>query len=431
MPTTDETLSALRRGDLAGARELRFPDGLSAFPSEILALGETLEILDLGAGGLTDLPAELGRLRRLRILFCSGNRFERLPEVLGECPELSQIGCRGAGLREVPGASLPPRLRWLTLTDNAIESLPDEIGERPLLQKLMLAGNRLAVLPPALAGATNLELIRLAANRLERLPDWLAEMPRLAWIAYAGNPGEPALPATPMPDVDWSELAPGRLLGEGASGRTFAATWRRGEAREEVALKLFRGAMTSDGLPEREMAACLAAGAHPHLAGGLGRIVGHPQRASGLVMPLLPSHWRPLAAPPSQASCSRDVYESGQLFGRDVALGLARAAASAAAHLHARGLLHGDLYAHNLLWDGETGAAVLSDFGAAGALPAGAAGEAFQRLETRAWSILFGELLDRLDEDPDGDLLRLKEACLQPDVTARPLMAEVLARLTA
>lgn len=431
MPTTDETLSALRRGDLAGARELSFPSGLDAFPDEILALGDTLEILDLGRGQLTDLPADFGVLRRLRILFCSGNRFERLPPVLGECPELSQIGCRGAGMREVPGASLPSRLRWLTLTDNMIESLPDEIGERPLLQKLMLAGNRLTVLPPSLAGARNLELIRLAANRLERLPGWLAEMPRLAWVAYAGNPCEPALRATPMPDIAWSELRPGRFLGEGASGRTYEAGWQRGDAEEAVALKLFRGAMTSDGLPEREMAACLAAGAHPHLAGGLGRIAGHPEGASGLVMPLLPGHWRPLAGPPSQASCSRDVYEPGQEFTVDVVLELARAAASAAAHLHASGLLHGDLYAHNLLWDGETGRAVLSDFGAAGALPDGATGEALQRVETRAWGILFGELLDRLAGEPEADLLRLREACLQPDVAARPPMSEVAGALGA
>ena len=39
--------------------------------------------------------------------------------------------------------------------------------------------------------------------------------------------------------------------------------------------------------------------------------------------------------------------------------------AKALKHLHARGILHGDLYAHNILWNPVTGEAVLSDFGAA------------------------------------------------------------------
>ncbi|MBH0619350.1 hypothetical protein I3A86_24955, partial [Salmonella enterica] len=88
-------------------------------------------------------------------------------------------------MREVPGEALPPRLRWLTLTDNAIAALPREVGARPALQKLMLAGNRLDALPEALAGAESLELIRLAANALTALPPWLPDLPRLAWAAWA------------------------------------------------------------------------------------------------------------------------------------------------------------------------------------------------------------------------------------------------------
>ena len=198
----------------------------------------------------------------LRVFFGSGNRFGRLPPVLGDCPALSQVGCRGSALAEVPAEALPPGLRWLTLTDNHLATLPPALGERPALQKLMLSGNRLERLPPGLAGAGNLELLRIAANRFEALPPWLAGLPRLAWLAMAGNPCEGAGVAPAAPVAEWSALAPGALLGEGASGRVHAASW----AGRPVALKLFKGAMTSDGLPEREMAACLAAGAHPHLS---------------------------------------------------------------------------------------------------------------------------------------------------------------------
>ncbi|MDN3565933.1 leucine-rich repeat-containing protein kinase family protein [Paeniroseomonas aquatica] len=430
-----DALHALRRGDLAGARSLRLAGlGLTEFPAEILGLADTLELLDLSGNALAALPPSFGRLRRLRVFFGSGNRFGRLPPVLGDCLALSQLGCRGSALAEVPAEALPPALRWLTLTDNHLASLPAALGERPALQKLMLSGNRLDRLPEGLAGAGRLELLRIAANRFATLPPWVGALPSLAWLAMAGNPCEGpgkdpredpgAVPAaTP---VAWSDLVPGALLGEGASGRVHAAAW---DGRP-VALKLFKGAMTSDGLPEREMAACLAAGGHPNLIGALGRLTGHPEALQGLVMPLLPVAWRVLAGPPSLESCSRDVYDPALRLDAEVALRLARGIGAAAAHLHGRGLLHGDLYAHNVLWDGTAGAAVLSDLGAAACLPSGALGERLQRIEVRAWGLLLGELLDRCAAAPAA-ARAMEAACVQPEVAARPLLAEALAMLPA
>jgi hypothetical protein len=176
------------------------------------------------------------------------------------------------------------------------------------------------------------------------------------------------------------------------------------------------------------MAACLAAGTHPHLAHALGRLTGHPDRLDGLVMPLLPSGWLPLAGPPSLESCTRDVYDPDLRLAPEVALRLAEGTAQATAHLHHNGLLHGDLYAHNTLWDGTTGTGVLSDFGAAATLPAGAEGFALQRIECRAWGILLGELLDRSTDSPSG-LRALHLHCIDPDPAARPMMADVVAAL--
>ena len=445
---TARQLDALGRGDLGGIRELRLSGGLTEFPRDLFGLADSLEILDLGAGSLTRLPDDLGRLTKLRVLFCSGNPFDRLPPALGDCPALSQIGFRGCGLREVPGEALPPLLRWLTLTDNRIARLPDAIGQRRGLQKLMLSGNRLTALPESLADAAHLELLRLSANALDALPAWLAALPSLAWPTWAGNP----LEGGPLPADDrripWSDLAVGERLGEGASGQVFAALWKRDgiEAGKSVtsnkpstsnnpatpntpvALKMFKGAMTSDGLPDREMEACLAAGPHPNLTGGLGRLVDHPEGAQGLIMPRLPGDWRVLAGPPSLESCSRDVYEPGLSFDEEVVRAIARSIATAACHLHAGGLLHGDLYAHNVLWDGTMGEAVLSDFGAACRLPPGDAGASLRRIEVRAWGILLGELLARCSA-PLPDLVALAEACTQPEVMRRPLMAEVVMAL--
>jgi len=217
------TLEQLRSGALAGARRLDLSCGLTELPQEVFALADTLEVLNLSGNHLRDLPHQLPLLHKLQVLFASDIDFTTLPEVLGDCPALHVVGFKANSIADVPAAALPPALRWLTLTDNAIGQLPTELGQRPALQKLMLAGNRLQTLPDSLQNAKRLELLRVSANRLTEVPVWLIELPRLAWLALAGNAlgwafAENLTEDVPLPEVPWTSLTLGQLLGEGASG---------------------------------------------------------------------------------------------------------------------------------------------------------------------------------------------------------------------
>lgn len=214
------TLEQLRAGELCGARHLKLSENLTEFPTEILSLKETLEVLDLTGNQLSTLPDELAGFGKLRIIFCSENRFSELPEVLGRCPALTMVGFKANQIVTVSAKALPAGLRWLILTDNAIEQLPDELGQCDALQKLMLAGNRLRELPASLANCRNLELLRIAANRIERFPEWLLSLPRLSWLAYSGNPfsegeEERAIDDAHVAPLAWETLALGELLGQG------------------------------------------------------------------------------------------------------------------------------------------------------------------------------------------------------------------------
>ncbi|MDP9898226.1 leucine-rich repeat-containing protein kinase family protein [Variovorax ginsengisoli] len=433
-------LSQLRSGALAGTRRLDLSCGLTEFPPEIFSLADSLEILNLSGNALRSLPDDLHRLHRLRVIFCSDNPFTELPVALGACERLEMIGFKANRIRHVAAQALPPALRWLILTDNDIAELPDALGARPRLQKLMLAGNRLTALPGTLAACTSLELLRIAANGFEVLPSWLPAMPRLSWLACSGNPFNAAAEAQalavhPIPAVDWSQIELDALLGEGASGRIYRAHHSApGVAPATVAVKLFKGAITSDGRPDSEMAACIAAGTHPNLIGVRGRITGHPEGTQGLVMRLIDPSFRVLAGPPSFASCTRDVYAGTTRFTPGVALRLATGIAAAAAHLHARGILHGDLYAHNILWN-DTGDALLGDFGAASFFDVRQPADA-TRTEVRAFGCLLEELLERCDAGNDAaadaarsTMTRLQAHCLADDPAARPSMAQVHAQL--
>ena len=432
------TLAQLRSGELAGIKRLDLSCGLEEFPEEIYSLADSLEVLNLSGNALRQLPDDLHRLHHLRVLFCSNNLLRELPASLGQCQQLSMIGCKSNRLQRVPATALPPQLRWLILTDNELEQLPSELGQRPLLQKLMLAGNRLRSLPASLGQCHRLELIRIAENQLSELPQWLLTLPSLAWLAYAGNPLETEADASALAataHIPWAQLQLQQRLGEGASGVIHQARWQPPSLPErEVAVKLYKGSMTSDGSPLHEMNACLSAGTHPQLISVLGRIVDHPQQQAGLVMGLIDRSYRNLAALPSLDSCSRDVYEPDTRFSAEVALNIARGIASAAAHLHRQGITHGDLYGHNTLYN-DQGDCLLGDFGAASfhARAETLETRALQRIEVRAFGILLGELLARIDSGLSAArrevLERLQRQCCQPQVLARPGFNEVVEQL--
>ncbi|KJH85456.1 protein kinase [Pseudomonas fluorescens] len=428
------TLTQLQTGQLSGITRLKLSCGLTEFPQEIFDLADSLEILDLSGNLLDTLPADLNRLTRLRVLFCSDNRFVELPECLGRCSALTMVGFKANRIERVTGAALPPLLRWLILTDNCISQLPEELGRRPHLQKLMLAGNRLRQLPQSLAQCHRLELLRVSANQLAELPSWLLEMPSLSWLAYAGNPLEAEANAQALhvaTPIDWSQLSLQQSLGEGASGVIHQALWQTpGQAGRDVAVKLYKGQMTSDGSPLHEMHACITAGKHPNLIEVLGQVNGHPEHQEGLVMALIGPDYRNLAGLPSLESCTRDVYPDELRLRADVAVRIAQGIARVAGHLHRRGLTHGDLYGHNILCN-DQGDCLLGDFGAASfhAPVEDRQTRALQRIEVRAFGILLGELLARIEPASSiEDLSRLKDLearCCQPDVLARPGFDEI------
>ena len=445
--TVTSTLEQLRTGQLAGTQRLTLACGLTEFPREIFDLAATLEVLDLSGNALSWLPDDLPRLTNLHTIFCSNNQFTELPEVLGRCTQLSMVGFKANRIRHVSGASLPPKLRWLILTDNQVEALPPEIGNCTQLQKLMLAGNQLRTLPVELAACSRLELIRLAANRLAELPVWVASLPRLSWLAYAGNPFNERLEAkamanTAVADISWQALDLQHRLGEGASGVIHRAEHRQeypatSGTNRPVAVKLFKGAVTSDGLPHCEMAACIAAGPHLNLIPVIGQVKDHPTGVHCLVMELIDPQLRNLAGPPSLASCTRDIYDVDTRFDLPSALSVAHGIASAASHLHQQGIMHGDLYAHNILHGGQ-GYALMGDFGAASFYAADdqALATALQRIEVRAFGCLLEELIDRCDAQASAKsstavLAGLKNSCLSEQAGDRPLFDEIVHTLSA
>lgn len=428
-----DTLNALRAGKLVGIKRLDLACGLTTFPEEIFDLADSLEILNLSGNQLSNLPDDLTRLKKLKIIFCSDNQFTHLPEVLGEFEQLSMVGFKANNIKHCPSAAISNQLRWLILTDNALEKVPENLGNCQQMQKLMLAGNQLRTLPESLLGCENLELLRISANKFTHLPDWLFSLPRLAWFAFGGNPLTHAqethvLAYSPLPLVDWNTLNIGKKLGEGASGLIYEATLKE-DKNSVLAAKIFKGNVTSDGLPESEMAAWIHASEHPNLSSVCGQLTQHPEKKQGLLMPIISPDFNILAGPPSLTSCTRDIYAESFKLDPQQALSIASDIAKATAHLHAQGLTHGDLYAHNVLVNQQH--ALLSDFGGASFLPKDKViAQNLQKIEVRAFGILLEELLECCHKQYDAQdgfkkMQTLAKACNDTDLTRRPTMLDV------
>lgn len=269
-------------------------------------------------------------------------------------------------------------------------------------------------------------MVRLAANKLQldALPSWFWNLPKLSWLAIAGNIDsntEEGEERQAVNIIKWTDLHIMEKLGEGASGIIYKAKLlqhpREVEInekveREFVAVKIFKGGKTSDGLPADEMKASEAAGSHFCSFEVIGRISEAPSGQLGLVMPLIPEEFKILGGPPSFTSVTRDTFESQKTFTVNMIMRILTGISSVCAHLHGRGISHGDIYAHNILVNDE-GTPLLSDFGAAsfyrrvdtegpGADKSDVRGNPMESFEVRAFGCLIDDLISRVDSAVDA-----------------------------
>lgn len=431
---------------------VQISNNLTEFPRDVFELADSLEILDLSNNQLTELPDDLDRLINMRILFLSNNLFTAIPEVLARCPKLEMISFKSNQLITVEENVLPIDTRWLVLTDNKITRLPHSMGQLHRLQKLALAGNCLTELPESMADCKNLELARLSANELTAMPDWLFQLPKLAWLAFSGNAfnrhtsaddseneGKSEQYKSVVPksviSVALDDIELGELIGEGASGYIYKAQWKKQpdallDSDLDIAVKIFKGSVTSDGYPQDELDCCLAAGEDQNLIKVLAQLDQSDQdKKLGIVMELISVDFFNLGLPPSLKTCTRDTFKEETNINLEHIAKIISAITATVENLHANGVSHGDVYAHNTMINKHADV-LLGDFGAStnlSSLPSSQR-SAMAAIEVRALGCLLDDLLSlestKAKNENDTEILsRLKslaDNCLQADLASRP-----------
>lgn len=393
-------------------------DNLKKIPPVLYSFKNSLQFLDLSNNLLETLPDDFDVFEKLEVLFISNNQLTVLPEVFSRCKSLRLIGVKSNKIKSIPENSLPKSLQWLTLADNEIESIPESIGDCILLQKLILSGNKIKSVPNEIVNCENLELIRLASNQLEQFPEVLLDLPKLTWLAYSGNPFNQIQKEIVLPKLDWTDFQLMEELGNGASGVIHKVV---NSKNEEFALKVFKGGMTSDGSPLDELYHYAKVGNHPNLVSLKGEVTNFEEEKKAVLFDLIPNIYSNLGNSPSLVSCTRDVMSIPHDFSFSEVLHLLKSIASVSCLMHEKGVMHGDLYAHNILVR-KDGCCYLGDFGAACSYDNLLTDNRLEKIEVRAFGVLIEDVLkvSKVHVQEEIELNSIKKKCLGGILEERP-----------
>ena len=210
-----ESCDEVTEFDLAGVYELR-PDG----PRITGSIGSNdfdglvnLRLLDLRSNRLRgSIPAEVGRLRKLRNLYLNDNELSGpIPPSLGQL-DLRHVELSGNAL----SGPIPPELGALEgltgslrLDDNRLSGpIPEELSNLRNAWGISLAGNALTGgIPPVLGSLDRARELRLRDNDLSGpVPPELGLLENLLWLSLRGNALTGCIPGglrdIPINDLD-------------------------------------------------------------------------------------------------------------------------------------------------------------------------------------------------------------------------------------
>jgi predicted Ser/Thr protein kinase len=370
---------------------------------------EDLEILDLAFNNINYIPEKISKLKNLKILFLTGNKFTDIPN-LNNLSNLFMLSFKSNMINHITEGNLPKSIKWLMLTDNLIKVIPDSFGELINLKKLSLSGNQIQFLPATMVNCKELELIRLSNNDIDFIPGPLLQLFKLSYVAFGANPcledkkGEIKM-------INFSDIIINKSIGKGASGEVFEGIYNN----DKVAIKMFHGKATGDGLAETEISILSLLDKHPNLIHVLGKI-----NEEGVVMELVDGY-SVLGKVPNFDTITRDVMDHKLTI--DQIKVIANGICSAMFYLTKKQIVHGDLYAHNILY--KDNKVKLTDFGASFHVPQTELYKQFELNEVRA----FGYLLEDMTSVCDDDTIIIKriiDLCLLEDINKRPRFIDLI-----
>jgi Leucine-rich repeat (LRR) protein len=150
---------------------------------------KNLKELILSNNDIAQIPKTLGQAKSLERLILDENRLTDLPgSVLVKLPELVTLRARSNKLTNLPDeVGLLKKLSKIDISANLLSKLPDNLGEATNLKVLYADGNLLRELPKGIGDLKKLEYLSLSGNALTKLPDEIKNLTALKHLHLENN----------------------------------------------------------------------------------------------------------------------------------------------------------------------------------------------------------------------------------------------------
>jgi tetratricopeptide (TPR) repeat protein len=156
---------------------------------------------------MSELPAAVGGLNKLELLYLSGNELSQLPDTITRLSALKDLDVAGNNLMYLPErlGSLQ-HLISLDLGNNPLRHLPASAARLKQLEFLNMGETHLAELPVEVLKMTSLTELNLSRNQLTRLPEEIRNLAQLRILDLSYNPLSKATLTTIRAQLPWCEV---------------------------------------------------------------------------------------------------------------------------------------------------------------------------------------------------------------------------------
>ncbi len=134
--------------------------------------------LRLSSASLKTLPKNISNLKNLNFLNLSGEPAHEEEGIIGERNAIEYIPNTIGQLF---------KLKWLYLSKSKLKSIPREIGNLSNLQQLYISDNFLEEIPESLVNLKSLKYLDLQKNQLIEIPKWIGNLENLQYLNLGNN----------------------------------------------------------------------------------------------------------------------------------------------------------------------------------------------------------------------------------------------------
>ena len=179
LPESIESMTAMKMIHINNGPLMELPEIGNYMPR--------LAKLNVDFNELRTLPASLGKIADLTVVYAAFNRIASIDGMLQENMGIVELDLSTNNLVDFPNIRMR-QLLMIALGNNSLTVLPDKLFESPFLVVLNAEGNRLTSLPPTISRVGNsLWRLVVSRNNISSLPSSISAMKALTILDLRNN----------------------------------------------------------------------------------------------------------------------------------------------------------------------------------------------------------------------------------------------------